>query len=110
MESLKIMVDKEALEALYERTEANLDYALSALNFCVHDDGVKTKLDIKFREILYYLSQVYNPELAELKRQARTYYQKWLNLKEKDKSTAAAAYLEYVVLKCKIDNFEATPF
>lgn len=104
------MVDKEALEALYERTEANLDFALSALNFCVHDDGVKTKLDVKFREILYYLGQVYNPELAELKRQARIYYQKWLNLKDKDKSTAAAVYLEYVALKCKIDNFEATPF
>jgi len=107
---LKIMVDKEALEALYERTEANLDYALSALNFCVLDDSIKTKLDAKFHEILYYLGQVYNPELAELKRQARTYYQKWLNLKDKDKSTAAAVYLEYVTLKCKIDSFDATPF
>lgn len=110
MESLKVMVDKEALGNLYERTEANLDYALSALNFCVHDDGIKAKLNEKFNEILYYLGQVYNPELTELKRRARTYYQKWLNLKDKDKSTAAAVYLEYVALKCKIDCFEAALF
>ena len=33
-------------------------------------------------------------------------YQKWLSLKDTDKSTANAVYIEYLELKCKIDDIE----
>ena len=103
---MNILVNKEHLDNLHECIERNIDFTSTAINMYVHNDKLATVLEEKFREILYYLNQAYNPELVELKRQSRTYYQKWLGLKDTDKNTANAVYLEYLALKCKIDDIE----
>lgn len=103
---MNILVNKEHLDNLHECIQKNIDFASTAINMHLHNNKVTAVLEEKFREILYYLNQAYNPELVELKRQARIYYQKWLSLKDTDKSTANAVYLEYMVLKCKIDDIE----
>ena len=103
---MNIMVNKEHLDNLHECIEKNISFASAAVTMYLHNDEVVTVLVEKFREIQYYLNRVYNPELVALKRQARLYYQKWLSLKDTDKSTADAVYIEYLVLKCKFDDME----
>lgn len=103
---MNILMNKEHLDNLHECIERNIDFTSTAINMYVHNDKLAAVLEEKFREILYYLNQAYNPELAELKRQSRIYYQKWLSLKDTDKNTANAVYLEYLALKCKIDDIE----
>lgn len=103
---MNILVNKEHLDNLHECIEKNIDFASTAINMHMYNNKVTAVLEEKFREILYYLNQAYNPELLELKRQAKIYYQKWLSLKDTDKNTANAVYLEYMVLKCKIDDIE----
>lgn len=99
-------MNKEHLDNLHETIQKNIDFASTAINMYVHTEEIADVLEEKFREILYYLNQAYNPELVELKRQSRIYYQKWLSLKDTDKNTANAVYLEYLTLKCKIDAIE----
>ncbi|MEN3003342.1 hypothetical protein [Dehalobacterium formicoaceticum] len=103
---MKIMLNKEDIDELHNCIEKNIDFTVSIINNYVHNDELAAVLEEKFREILYYLDKAYNPELVELKRQSRVYYQKWLGLKDKDKSTANAVYLEYMKLKCKILEME----
>lgn len=103
---MNIMINKEHLDNLHECIEKNIDFASTAITMHLRNAKVAAVLEEKFREILYYLNQAYNPELVALKRQARLYYQKWLSLKDSDKSTANAVYIEYLALKCKIDEIE----
>lgn len=103
---MNILVNKEHLDNLHEIIQRNIDFASTAINMYVHTEEIAAVLEEKFREILYYLNQTYNPELVELKRQSRIYYQKWLSLKDTDKSTANAVYLQYMLLKCKIEDIE----
>jgi len=103
---LNILVNKEHLDNLHECIEKNIDFASTAINMHLNNDKVAAVLEEKFREILYNLNQAYNPELLELKRQARIYYQKWLSLKDANACTANAVYIEYLLLKHKIDEIE----
>ena len=103
---MNILVNKEHLDDLNECIERNIDFTSTAINMYVHNEELTAVLEEKFREIQYYLNQAYNPELVELKRQSRIYYQKWLSLKDTDKNTANAVYLEYLTMKCKIDAIE----
>ena len=103
---MNILVNKEHLDNLHECIEKNIDFASTAINMRLHNDKVAAVLEEKFREILYYLNQAYNPELIELKRQSRIYYQKWLSLKDTNAGTANAVYIEYLLLKHKIDEIE----
>lgn len=103
---MNILVNKECLDNLHECVERNIDFTSTAINMYVHNDELAAKLEEKFMEIKYYLKLAYNPELVDLKRQARLYYQKWLSLKDTDKSTANAVYIEYLIIKTKIDAIE----
>ena len=103
---MNIMVNKEHLDNLHECIEKNIDFASTAITMHLHNTKVAAVLEEKFREIKCYLNQAYNPELMALKRQSRLYYQKWISLKDTDKSTANAVYIEYLALKCKIDEIE----
>ena len=103
---MNVMVNKECMEDLHRCIEKNIDFATNVINNYVHNDELAAVLEEKFREILYYLDRAYNPELVELKRQSRMYYQKWLGLKDKDKNTANAVFLEYMKLRYKILEME----
>jgi hypothetical protein len=103
---MKILLNKEDIDELHDCIEKNIDLTMIIINNHVHNDELISVLEEKFREILYYLDKAYNPELVELKRQSRLYYQKWLGLKDKDKSTANVVYLEYMKLKFKILEME----
>ena len=103
---MNILVNKEHLDNLHECIQRNIDFASTAVNMHMHDSKTAAVLEEKFREIQYYLNQAYNPELLELKRQARLYYQKWLSLKDTKACTANAVYIEYLLLKHKIDAIE----
>jgi hypothetical protein len=103
---LNVMVNKEHIEDLHRCIEKNIDFTANIINNYVHNDELAAVLEEKFREILFYLDRAYNPELVELKRRARMYYQKWLGLKDKDKNTANTVYLEYLKLKYKITEME----
>jgi hypothetical protein len=99
-------VSKESLDNLHECIERNIGLASTAITMYVHNDELAAALEEKFGEIQYYMKQAYNPELVELKQQARAYYQKWLSIKGKESVTANAVYIEYLKLKCRIDAIE----
>lgn len=103
---MKILVNKESLDELHACIERNMDFASTAINMYVHNDELAAVLEEKFGEIQYYLNRAYNPELVELKQQARLYYQKWLSLKGREPDTAKAVYVEYLKFKCRIDAIE----
>jgi len=103
---MNILVNKESMDDLARCAEQNIGFLSTAIAGHISDDELSAVMEGKLQEILYYLKQAYNPELVELKRQARIYYQRWLALKNKEKSTANAVYLEYLQLKCKIDQME----
>jgi hypothetical protein len=103
---MNILVCKEAMDDLEQCVERNIDFLSTVVTFHVSNDELSAKMDEKLQEILYYFRKAYNPRLIELKKQARTYYQKWLTLKKTDASTANAVYLEYLQLKCKITQME----
>ncbi len=103
---MRIMLNKEDMDDLHGCIEKNIEFTTSIIHHYVHNDELAAVIEEKFGEILYYLNKAYNPELVELKRQSRIYYQKWLALKDKDKSTSNAVYLEYMKLKCKIIEME----
>ncbi len=103
---INIMVSKEYMDDLVVNTQENISFISTAINFHIHEVELVSMIEGKLNEILYYINRAYNPELVELKRQSRIYYQKWLNLKNTDKSTAEAVYLEYMKLKCRIAAME----
>lgn len=109
---MNIMVNKEYLDDLHQCISDNMDFLSTAVNMYIQESelpGLKEVLSSKLSDITYYLNKVYNPELVELKQQARIYYQTWLNLKDIDKSTAQSAYFEYLDIKIKITQIE-NPF
>lgn len=89
-----------------ECAEKNIDFICTAINVHVPNGRVICLLEEKLQEIQYYLSRAYNPELVTLKQQARMHYQKWLTLKDSDKNTANAVYIEYLKLKYRISEIE----
>lgn len=103
---MNILVNKESMDDLARYVEQNIDFLSTAISVHISDDELSAVMEGKLQEILYYLRQVYNPELVELKRQARIYYQRWLALKNTEKSTANAVYLEYLQLRSRIDQME----
>jgi len=106
VEALNIIVNKEYLDDLVSNAHENISFISTAITMYIHEDELAGVLEEKLKEIMYYINRAYNPELVELKRQARMYYQKWLHLKDTDKNTAEAVYLEYMKLKCKIELME----
>jgi len=103
---VNIMVNKEHMDDLVTYSQENISFISTAVNFHIHEDELASMIEGKLNEILYYINRAYNPELVELKHQARIYYQKWLSLKNTDKNTAEAVYIEYMKLKCKIQTIE----
>lgn len=103
---MNVMVNKESMDELADCIQKNIDLISTAITMHFPDDEYAAFIDGKLLEIQYYMGKAYNPELLELKRQARSYYQKLLCLKDTDKNTANAVYLEYLTLKCKIDSME----
>ena len=103
---MNIIVDKKHLEALVECVERNGDFLAMSFLMYIHDEGLQIAMEEKLDEIEWYLKQVYDPERISLKRQARTFYQKWLSLRNIDEKTASTVYLEYLRLKDKIKACE----
>lgn len=103
---LNIMINKEYLDDLHKCTEENINFLSTAINMYLHEDELVSCLEGKLNEIMYLITRAYNPELIELKQRSRMYYQKWLKLKDTDKTTANAVYLEYLDVKFKIDTIE----
>lgn len=103
---MNIMINKEYIEDLYQCLERNIGYISSGIEFYSTNAEIKSLLKDKLDEIIYYFKRVYDPELAELKNQARIYYQTWLVLKDTDNKTAQAAYFEYLEIKRKIKNIQ----
>lgn len=104
--SVNIMVSKESMDELADCIQKNTDLISTAITMHFADDKYAAFIAGKLSEIQYYIKRAYNPELMELKHQSRIYYQKWLSLKDTDKSTANAVYLEYLTIKCRIDPIE----
>lgn len=100
------MLNKEYLDDLYKCSEENISFISTAINMYLHEDELICCLEGKLNEIMYLMNRVYNPELIELKQRSRIHYQKWLKLKDSDKATANAVYLEYLDLKFKIEAIE----
>ena len=103
---MNIMLNKEYLDDLYKYAEENIGFISTAINVYLHEDELVCSLEEKLRDIMYLINRAYNPELIELKRRSKMYYQKWLKLKDTDKTTANAVYLEYMDLKFKIEAIE----
>lgn len=106
---MNIMVNKEYLDELVVNAQENIGFISTAVNMHIHNDELGAIIYEKLNGIMYFINKVYNPELVELKRQSRIYYQKWLQLKNNDENTAKVVYLEYMKLKCRIDFMEV-PF
>jgi hypothetical protein len=110
VKNLKIQLNKEYLDDLCLCVEKNTVFISSAVNIYLKSETTDIKLiesiDNRLHEIVYLLNRAYNRELIDLKNQARSYYKNWLILKNKDKTTANAVYIEYMILKHKIDSIE----
>ncbi len=103
---MNIMLNKEYLDDLHKCVEENISFISTAINVYLHEDELIGCLEGKLNEITFLINRAYNPELIELKQRSRLYYQKWLKLKDTDKTTANAVYLEYLDLKFKIETIE----
>lgn len=106
MKGNNVVVNRESMDELADCILKNTDLISTAISMHFHNDEYAAFIEGKLSEIQYYMGKAYNPELLELKRRARMYYQKWLGLKDTDKSTSNAVYLEYMTLKCSIDLME----
>jgi len=100
------MINKEYLDDLTRYARENVDFISTAITIHISDDELESVIEEKLQEILYFINRAYNPKLVELKQKSRMFYQKWLSLKETDKNTANAVYLEYLALKFKIETIE----
>ena len=103
---LNMMVNKEDLEDLYQCTVKHTSLISSVVCQNIRNDELVGFIESKLNDILYLLNKVYNPELLNLKQQARLYYQKWLALKDKEPKTANAVYMEYLQMKAQINTIE----
>ncbi len=100
------MVNKENMDDLVMNVQKNVSFIATAITMYLHEDELVNVIDEKLNEIMFFINRAYNPELVELKRQSRIYYQKWLLIKTVDPNTAKSVYLEYMKLKCRIDLME----
>ena len=91
------------MDELAHCIDKNISLISTAITMYFPNEKHGAIIEEKLSEIQYYLNKAYNGELLELKRQVKIHYQKWLSLKDSDKNTANAVYLEYMQLKCKID-------
>lgn len=103
---MNILLKKESMDALHKCTTENISLISTAIHMHIHNDELIRFFQEKLDPILFYLEMAYNPELIELKRQARLYYQKWFSLKDSEPRTASMVYIEYLQLKCKINAIE----
>jgi len=103
---LSIVLDKECLDDLYRCTKENIKYISDVIDVHVRRKEIAATLAQRLDEIIYYLNMVYNLELIELKSQSKKHYLKWLNIKDIDKKTADAIYVEYLRLECEIKDIE----
>jgi len=100
------MINKEYMDDLHRYAGENIEFISTAITMYISIDELAAVLEDKLSEIMYYINKVYNPELMELKKLSRFYYQKWLSLKDTNKDTAQAVYLEYLKLKNQIKQTE----
>lgn len=103
---MSIAPDRECLDDLYRCTKENIKYISAVINVHVRRKEIAALLERKLDEIMYYLNRVYNLELMELKNQSKRHYLKWLAVKDIDKKTADAIYMDYLRLECKIKGIE----
>ena|GEM_PF-1571856 len=103
---MNILANKESMAALARCAKQNIDFLPIAISIHISDDELSAAMEGKLQEILYYLRQVYNSELVELKQKSCIYYQRRLALKNTEKSTADVVYPEYLQLKRKIDQIK----
>lgn len=103
---LNMMVKKEDMEDLYQCTVKHTSLISTVVCQNIRNDELVGFIEGKLDDILYLLNRVYNPELLNLKQQARLHYQKWLVLKDKEPHTASVVYLEYLQIKAKINTIE----
>ena len=106
---LNLMVNKDDMEDLYRCTVKHTSLISTVVCQHLRNDELVGFIEGKLNDILYLLNRVYNPELLNLKQQARLYYQKWLALKDKEPQTAHAVYVEYLQVKAQINTIEC-PF
>lgn len=100
---MDIGVSKEYLDDLYQCAVEKNSYQLFAgIELHITDIEARNFLKEKLDEIICRIKRVYNPELVELKQQARLYYRTWLHLKDIDKKTAREVYADYLDTKRKI--------
>lgn len=103
---LNMMVKKEDLEDLYQCTVKHTSLISSVVCQNIRNDELVGFIESKLNDILYLLNRVYNPELLNLKQQARLRYSKWLALKDKEPHTANVVYLDYLQIKAQINTIE----
>jgi|JFJP01.1.fsa_nt_gi hypothetical protein len=103
---LNMMVNKDDLEDLYQCTVKHTSLISTVVCQNIRNDELVGFIEGKLNDILYLLNKVYNPDLLNLKQQARLYYQKWLALKDKEPKTANAVYMEYLQMKAQINTIE----
>ena len=103
---MSIVLDKEGLDDLYRCAKENIKYISAVINVHVRRKEIAVTLEQRLDEIMYYLNRVYNLDLIELKSQSKKHYLKWLVIKDIDKKTANAIYIEYLRLECKIKDIE----
>ena len=103
---MKMMVNKDDMEELYRCTVEHTSMISTLVCQNIRNDELVGFIEGKLNDILYMLNRVYNPELLNLKQQARLHYQKWLALKDKEPYTANAVYIEYLQVKAQIDRIE----
>lgn len=93
-------------DELYKCTKENIEFISNLINIYVRKSEVVSVLNRKLNDIMYYLNEVYNLELIELKLEAEVHYQKWLKIKDADINAAKIAYLQYMKVKTKINEIE----
>lgn len=100
---MDIWVNKECLDDLYQCAVEKNSYLLSTgIESYVKDTDARDFLKEKLAEIIRCIKRAYNPELVELRQQAREYYQAWLRFKDYDKKTAREMYAGYLDTKRRI--------
>ncbi len=103
---MNMMVDKNALEDLYQCPVKHTSLISTIVCQHIQTDELVGFIEGKLNDILYLLNRVYNPELLNLKQLARLHYQKWLALKDKEPHTANTVYLEYLSIRAQINMIE----
>jgi len=103
---MDILVNKESLDDLVSCVNRNINFSSLLIDTYIHNDELAAALEEKLREIQYYLNRAYNPELVALKHLSNIFYQEWLSLKNENPNAASTVFIEYIRLKCKIEELE----